>query len=187
MRFFYPYISVILLKKRMKKFSILFVVLFLVIASCSSDDDGGQVSGNIVGTWLATDLSLAGDIEFEFEGETIKTTVLGEGYDLTSQLTFNESPNTLTSEGTVNMELSISLNGITSTENIEDFEFFDDGVWEVSGNKLIITESGETSEAYILKLTSSELVIRVLETEVESEGGETVTSTFEIVASFSRQ
>ena len=38
-----------------------------------------------------------------------------------------------------------------------------------------------------MKLTSSELVIRVLETEVESEGGETVTSTFEIVASFSRQ
>lgn len=176
----------------MKKLSILFIAFILILSSCSSDDDGGgQVTGDIVGTWVGTDLSLSGEIETTIEGQTIMSTITGEGYDLTNKLTFTESPNLISSEGKVNMKLTVTINGLTFTENEEDFEFLGDGTWEINGNDLIIKDpdeeiiEDELREVTIFKLTDNELIIKITETDEDMEEGET--STIEILASFIRE
>ena len=133
-----------------------------------------------------TDLTLTGQIEAEIQGQTINSTITGEGYDITSTLTFNQSPNTITSLGNLNMTLSYSLGGNTITDDVENFEFLDGGIWEINDGNLMITESDETTQAQIIKLTNNELILKVSETEVETEDGETTTSTFEILAEFVR-
>jgi len=172
----------------MKKFNILFILLSIILTSCSNEDDpsNNYTSEDILGTWILTDLTLTGQIEAEIQGQTINSTITGEGYDITSTLTFNQSPNTITSLGNLNMTLSYSLGGNTITDDVENFEFLDGGIWEINDGNLMITESDETTQAQIIKLTNNELILKVSETEVETEDGETTTSTFEILAEFVR-
>ena len=119
------------------------------------------------------------------------STITGEGYDLTNKLTFTESPNLISSEGKVNMKLTVTINGLTFTENEEDFEFLGDGTWEINGNDLIIKDpdeeiiEDELREVTIFKLTDNELIIKITETDEDMEEGET--STIEILASFIRE
>jgi len=177
----------------MKKFSGILMFLFLVITSCSSDDTETKVSGNIVGTWIGTDLSLTGEIETEVEGQVIITILSGEGYDLSNTLIFGESPNLMESQGKVNMKLSYTVNDIIRTEDIEDFELLGDGAWEISGSELIITnpdediDEDEIRTMNIFKLTKNELIINITETVEEIEDGETTSGVIEILASYVRQ
>jgi hypothetical protein len=177
----------------MKKISILFIACFLILSSCSSNDDETKVSENIIGTWIATNLSLSGEIITVIEGQTITSTLVGEGYDLTNRLIFSESPNLVESEGKLNMTLSYTINDITLSEDIEDFEFLTDGIWEIKGSELIITspeediDDDEVREVKIAKLTDNELVIKITEDEEEIENGETITSSIEVLVSFVRQ
>ncbi|WP_136480904.1 lipocalin family protein [Cognatitamlana onchidii] len=172
----------------MKKISLFVSILCLVMSACSSDDDGGNtITGDIVGTWNVTKLDLTGEIQAEVSGTPISSSVTGEGFDLDNSLvTFNESPSSIESEGTISMRLTYSLNGTELTEEIEDFEFLEGGTWELNGNTLIITEAGEETEVEILTLTDTELVIKVYEEETEIEDDEAITSTFVLEASFKR-
>lgn len=165
----------------------------LILSSCSNDDAETLVSDNIVGTWIGTNFSLSGEIETIIEEQTKTSTIIGEGYGLTNKLTFTKSPNLITSDGAVNMKLSYTINDITFTEDIEDFEFLTDGTWEIIDGNLIISNPDEPIDeddkgaVKIAKLTDNELVIKITENEEEIEDGKTITTTIEVLASFVRQ
>lgn len=175
------------------KISTLFIACLLILSSCSSDDAETKVSENILGTWIGTNVSLSGEIETVNKGQTILTTIIGEGYDLTNKLIFTDAPNFVASEGNLNMELSYTVNGVTITENIEDFELLVDGTWEINGSDLIITDPDETIDedairaVNIFKLTDNALIIKITETEEEIEDGVVSTSSIEILASYVKQ
>ncbi|WP_298535744.1 hypothetical protein [uncultured Algibacter sp.] len=177
----------------MKKISSIVLVLIMFITSCSSDDNETQVFENIIGTWIGTEITLQGEVKTEVNGQTILSTITGDGYDLNNELLFAKSPNTVTSEGNLNMKITYTINGVELTEDVENFEFLGDGIWEINGSELIITdptldvEDDDIRLVNILKLTETELIIKMTETVEEIEGGETITGVTEIVASFVKE
>lgn len=171
----------------MKKLSILFIVLSIILTSCSSDDSPKNISGDILGIWIATDLTIDGTISTEFQGQSLNGTFDGKSNNMTNTLTFNESPNTLVSEGSFDMTITYNINGIIDTENIADNTFIETGIWEQNGNKLSITNEDETGVIEIFELTNTKLVLGLIENEIETESGISSESRIETIATYRRQ
>ncbi|MGK0429970.1 MAG: starvation-inducible outer membrane lipoprotein, partial [Psychroserpens sp.] len=59
----------------MKKLNLLFIAFALVLTGCSSDDDGNapditpDTTDDLVGTWIANDLSIISDVTFTLVGQ----------------------------------------------------------------------------------------------------------------------
>lgn len=140
----------------MKKLLILFIGLSLAMTSCSSDDNGGgAINGNIVGTWMLTKLTT----ETNMPG--ISATGQGKNYDAT--LTFNDEPNEVFGTGSVGLEVTTYINGVSfgTAEEVINFDSqFGAGQWELSGNTLTLSGEGSAVTVTVLKLTPSSLIFR---------------------------
>ncbi|AUS07021.1 lipocalin family protein [Pseudotamlana carrageenivorans] len=169
----------------MKHLTLLFFVL-IVLSSCSNDDGDSQFSGDLVGAWVGTELTYQGTAESSLQGFPITTNFEGEAYDMTSTITFNESPNTVVSEGAYSLKFTYNFNGVSKTEFIEDVQFLENGTWEVDGNTLIINNNGQESMADILFLTEDKLVVEINQVEETEVDGLTVIATIKSIATFKR-
>ncbi|MDO6761488.1 hypothetical protein Q4566_14850 [Tamlana sp. 2_MG-2023] len=177
----------------MKKISISLVVCILVLTSCSSNEsEASDISEDLVGTWIGTDLVYEGSYETSLGGESHETIYHGEAYDITNKLTFNESPNTVVSEGSYNVKLEYTVDGISDTEYVEGEEFLENGSWELDGDELIIenedlsdSKERETS-IKILLITNDKLVISSTETVELKENGVEIKSLVKVTSTFKR-
>ncbi|MGK0429387.1 MAG: hypothetical protein ACJARX_001051, partial [Psychroserpens sp.] len=159
----------------------------------SSDDDGNapditpDTTDDLVGTWIANDLSIISDVTFTLVGQPVETRSEAVSYATDYNITFNESSNTYMSTGSYDLENSITFLGETAIEDLEDFEFLENGTWSQDGTDLLISFTEENVTFQIEELTETNLTIRLNETETITEDGILYTTNTEIIATFTRQ
>ncbi|MGK0324290.1 MAG: hypothetical protein ACJAR4_002341 [Psychroserpens sp.] len=91
------------------------------------------------------------------------------------------------STGSYDLENSITFLGETAIEDLEDFEFLENGTWSQDGTDLLISFTEENVTFQIEELTETNLTIRLNETETITEDGILYTTNTEIIATFTRQ
>jgi hypothetical protein len=167
----------------------LFTALISLTISCSSDDDNSTPNnnGNIVGVWKGTAVEYTGTTTTTAQGQTITADYVGEAYDVDYTLTFTENPKKVISDGSYSIELTTTINGQSTTQNVENLEFLSSGDWSISGNTLSITVDNETDDAAIVELTNTSLILKSVKTETTAGSGFTVTSVTDITLSFIKQ
>jgi len=171
----------------MKKLGLLFTVFILILTSCSSDSsDSPVISASIVGEWIATALDYSGTSSTTIQGQSVIADFVGEAYDINYTVTFSENLNTLVSEGNYSLELTYTILGQTTTENVENVQFLEDGTWEQNGDELIVTNNGETTAFDILELTANRLKLGLETVEEVTEQGAVITSTIYAELTFTR-
>ena len=173
----------------MKKFNFLFIVIALLFASCSDDDsvnDPGDISGDLLGTWIGVDVDYTGDSTTEVQGQQFVADFVGEAYDVDYTLTFTENPNEVVANGSYSIELTTTTMGISQVDNVENLEFLNDGSWLRTGNQLSVTTDGETTVATILELTATSLILGSSQTEEINEQGISVTSNIDVIMTYSK-
>lgn len=161
-------------------------LLFITsLVACSSDDDGNNdTSASLVGTWSITAFDYEGATSFDFLGEPISTSFTGVGQNFDYDITFTENPNEYTAEGSYDIVLDFTVEGMTETEttSIENVE--SEGTWERNGNMLLldgsiididvdipVAETMDMGEVTILELTETTLRLgQVVSEEVTEEG-----------------
>ncbi len=187
----------------MSKLGKLCMVLFVVTAfvSCNTDDDGGSdTSADLVGTWAVTSLEYDGTTSFELFGETINTTFDGVGQNLDLDFTFTENPNEYTAEGSYDIVLDFTVDGMSQTETTSVDNLQQEGTWERNGNILSIDGEiidldvdipvGDTmgmSDLTILELTDTTLRLGQEVSEEVTEEGITVSVSINSEIVFTRQ
>lgn len=174
----------------MKIFKLLLFTAFISLTvSCSKDDDkpSQQNNGDIVGVWKGTTVDYSGTTTTSGQGQTITAEYVGEAYDVDYTLTFTDNPKEVTSEGSYSIELTTTINGQSTTQNLEGLEFLSSGDWSINGNKLVINVNNDTDEASIVELSDNNLVLKGVENQTLSQGGFTVTSVTEVILSFTKQ
>src|SRR5690606_38164382 len=169
---------------------ILFTAFISLTISCSKDDDSPAAptnNGEIVGVWKGTAVDYTGNTSTSGQGQTITADYVGEAYDINYTLTFTDNPQKIISDGSYSIVLSTTIYGQTTTQNVEGLEFLSSGDWNMNGNTLSITVNNETNDAELLELTDDTLVLKAVESQTMSQGGFTVTSTTEVILSFTKQ
>ncbi len=167
----------------------LFTTFLALTISCSKDDDNPTTAnnGNIVGVWKGTTVDYTGSTTTSGQGQTISADYVGEAYDVDYTLTFTENPKKVISDGSYSIELTTTINGQSTTQNVEGLEFLSSGDWNINGDTLSITVDNETDDATIMELTDTTLVLKAVETQTMNQGGFTVTSTTQVILSFTKQ
>lgn len=129
-----------------KKYSLIIfiIVLLLSVFVTNCTDDGKE--GTLIGTWVLTSMKVA----------TLGITITVDPAEIGLSMT-------LTVRDDNSYTMVMTENGETTTSN---------GEWATSGNKLFITEEGETEE-FEYSLSGDKLEI----TYEEVEEGQTVTTT----------
>ncbi|MBG43755.1 MAG: hypothetical protein CL530_07280 [Aequorivita sp.] len=168
---------------------ILFTAFISLTISCSKDDDNPapENNGNIIGVWKGTTVNYTGSTTTTAQGQSITADYVGEAYDVDYTLTFTENPKKVVSDGSYSIELTTTVNGQSTTQNVENLELLSSGDWSINGNTLSITVDNETDDATIVELTNNNLVLNVVETETNTGSGFTVTSTTDVTLSFTKQ
>lgn len=168
---------------------ILFTAFISLTISCSKDDDNPapENNGEIVGVWKGTTVNYTGSTTTTAQGQSITADYVGEAYDVDYILTFTENPKKVVSDGSYSIELTTTVNGQSTTQNVENLELLSSGDWSINGNTLSITVDNETDDATIVELTNNNLVLNVVETETNTGSGFTVTSTTDVTLSFTKQ
>jgi hypothetical protein len=174
---------------QMKIFKLfLFTAFISLTISCSSDDDSSSPanSSDIVGVWQGTAVDYRGTSTTTMQGQTITADYVGEAYDIDYTLTFTENPNKVISDGSYSIELTTTVNGQSTTQNVPNLEFLSTGDWSINGSTLSITVDDETDDATIVELTNNSLILNAVQTETTTEQGFTVVSTTDVTLSFTK-
>ena len=134
--------------------------LFLFLTACSDDDDTDNQENALLGTWELAKLNYEGSTTTPGPLGVVTTNFSGEGFDM--DLTIEFSVGTYTTQGDYGVRLEIETLGVTTTTELANLGFFDDGTWTRGGDKLFFTPSGGTEqEATILELNDSTLSMAV--------------------------
>lgn len=156
------------------KLTNLLLICLAVLFSCSDDDDPVPTSQGMVGTWSITAVDYRGTTTTTSQGGSVKADYTGTGKDIDVTVTFNENPNTVTSEGSYVIVLKTTMQGQTTTEEYPFDEAFSDGTWTLSGNALTITDVDGPQTATILEQTKTTLKMRLDLKETETVQGITI-------------
>jgi len=177
----------------MKKLNLFFIVLLVLAFTSCSDDDNDDIidieapTASIIGTWIAESVDYSGATETEIQGQTVTADFVGEAFDIDFGVTFSEDPNELVSDGSYSIELTTTVAGQTTVNTIENITFLEDGTWEMDGNELSITNNGMTAIVTIAELSEDRLVLALQTVEDLSQPGTVITTTIDIITTYSRQ
>ena len=172
-----------------KKTTILFAfIAALSFNSCSDDSDSDfDTSGDLIGVWQGVDVDYSGNTVTSFAGQSETSDFVGEAYDVDYTITFTEDPNNVVSDGSYSVELTSTTLGQTNTQNFENLEFLENGSWSKSGNQLSIISNGVEQIMTILELTDTKLTLSITTVEDLSQSGVTITSTLDVITTYTRQ
>ena len=175
------------MKKSYLSGSVIIITLLILIAGCKKENDNDPtINASVVGEWTCTAIDYTGTTVTEMSGQSLTTDFVGEGYDVDFTLTFTESPNNVTSDGSYSIKLTTTFYGQSTEQDIEGQSFSYTGTWSMSGSELSITQGGETSVATIQELTDSKLSIYIKDVQTLTNMGATATTTTEMNVSFTR-
>lgn len=177
----------------MKIFKLFFLsVLVSTMVACSSDDDNNDdqdqdTTAELLGNWVGTEINYTGSQVIESQGIEIEADFVGLGYDIDYSFTFTENPDELTAAGSYSIELTTTVLGQSTTQNVEDLGFDNTGAWSRDGNEISLLYNGESNTATIIELTETTLVLNITEETIEEESGTTLTMTIDSVFTFTRE
>lgn len=169
----------------MKITKLLFLIA-VIFFSCSEDEDPLPTNEGLVGTWSVTGINYKGTTTTTGSGINLKADFTGTGKEMDYTTTFNDDPNTITSEGSYVIELKTTVMGQTTTEEYPLDEVFTDGTWSLNGRTLTVTSGGETQEGIITKQTSTTLEVKIQLVEMQNDSGITVSTKLQAIYTFEK-
>jgi hypothetical protein len=173
---------------------LLILSLTITLFSCGSDDDGvaAPVSPNadLLGTWSGTSItgSITGTITDTSDNSSTPYSGTISGTNLSYTVTFTETPNLVTSQGTFGSEIVLMQGGQTITIGEAGNAFLDtsNATWTRNGSTLIITDGGEVTSSS-LAINGNTMTLSTSEMSSEVDGTQTTTATANAVFTFTKQ
>jgi hypothetical protein len=174
---------------------LLILSLTVTLFSCDSDDDGGVIvapspNADLLGTWTGTSITggITGNTVDSSDNSNVPYSGTIVGSNLNFTITFTETPNNLTSQGTFDVTASIVTGGQTQTitNSGETFLVVSPAAWTRSATTLTITDNGVT-ESFSLSINGASMTLSKSETDTDMDGTETNTSTTITTATFAKQ
>ncbi|MCG8326488.1 MAG: lipocalin family protein [Chitinophagales bacterium] len=165
--------------KKMLLWSVL-ALLTLSIVSCSDDNDNEPDSNELVGTWRMTTFDYDGTSTTIVAGQSTTANFVGTAFDIDAKITFLESPNEYKTEGTYGINLMYSVSGQNYETQATVDGFLDSGDWERDGDTIKVTNAdGEVSEATIVTLNGTTLVLDAATSETTIDPSSGITTIVE--------
>jgi len=179
----------------MKKLLFTLAIALATLTSCESDlvsappSDSEEIlalTGNLVGSWKMVSLNYTGTTVTTVQGTTTSADFVGQGSDYSYVMEFYGSPNSYSSTGTYDIELTTTTSGQTFVSNVDDLNGASNGTWVQSGNTLTFTNASnnnEVSDSTIEILTGTALKLTstiVKNTSQQGVSAETTTSTITV-------
>lgn len=148
-----------------KKVAVLFI-FSLFLSACSLDSDSDRIVVNttadkLVGTWEMNETTQEGTFETLVQGLPVKVNFTSYGENITAQVVFTDTPNSIVSSGGFDSVVTISNLSITETVPVLLNDFLVDGTWTVNGGVITISQNNQQVEAYVIELTDTLLKIEV--------------------------
>ena len=148
-----------------KKVAVLFV-FSLILSACSLDSDSDRIVINttadkLVGTWVMNETTQEGTFETMVQGLPVKVNFTSYGENMTAQVVFTETPNSIVSSGGFDSVVTVPNFSITETIPVLLNDFLVDGTWTVDGGVITISQNNQQVEAYVIELTDTLLKIEV--------------------------
>jgi len=134
--------------------------LAVVLFSCSQEDDPKPVEG-LIGAWSVTALDYEGTSVTTVMATSIISSFTGVAKNMDMTVTFNQNPNTVTSQGSYTIALTTVTLGQSITEDFTFNDFIADGTWTVNDKTLTVTNAGVAQEATIISQTNTTLVLGI--------------------------
>ncbi len=159
--------------------------LILSLNACSGDDDINPNDSGIVGTWTMTELTYSGSSVNNVGSPPITTTFTGVGKDMDTTITFDEDKS-YSSIGNYTIALTYSALGQTYEQDTRVSGFLSNGIWDLVGDQLTITDSnGETSTTTII--LDDDLVVNISLENVLTQSGASTVETIDASYRFVKQ
>lgn len=170
----------------MKLTKLILISFSVILFSCSDDEAPMPTSEGMLGIWNVTAISYEGSTTTTVMGVSVKANFTGTGKDMDLTTTFNESPNTVTSEGSYTIVLTTTMMGQTTTEEVPFDNMLMDGTWTLEGRTLTVTNGSTIQEATVTRQTSTILEVKITFEETEGDENYTVSTKFDAVYTFEK-
>ncbi|MEB2778209.1 lipocalin family protein [Algoriphagus sp. D3-2-R+10] len=173
----------------MKLFKTLILLATVSIAlSCSSSENESPLDSKLlVGDWKFDSYDYAVTTKTSFNGDIYESKSEGTAIESDAKVSFSELPNTYSGEGYYLVSLKTEVNGTSYEQVIEVDNFLQEGTWEVSGDKLFVSNSDQqTDELTIVELNSTSLVLHFTKGLNENSNGSNIETMIEGTAYYSR-
>lgn len=129
-----------MLKKTLKQVTLFFLVAVATL-SCENSDDQMDTSGDLLGDWKLISYTTNGSTAATVQDVTTTSNFTGNASNINYIIAFSENPNKATVEnGSFDIELMSSVNGMTSTETTTINDINSDAGWSRNGNTITFTE-----------------------------------------------
>ncbi|MDR7128993.1 hypothetical protein J2X69_001328 [Algoriphagus sp. 4150] len=172
---------------KLSKNLILLAAISLGFSCGSSENESPVDSALIVGGWDMESYEYSISTKMTYGEEVFETFNRGVATESDAQVIFSESPNTYSGKGSYVILLTAEVDGESFEEEIKLDNLFQDGTWEISGDKLIVDNSSQPSqEITIAKLNANSLVLKFLEESTVDYPGSTIVSKREGTATYTR-
>jgi hypothetical protein len=148
-----------------KKVAVLFI-FSLFLSACSDDSDSERIVVNttadkLEGTWAMNETTQEGTFETNVQGLPLKVNFTSYGENITAQVVFTGTPNSLASSGGFDNVVTVSGLAINETIPVLLNDFLVNGTWTVNGGIITISQNNQQVEAYVIELTDTLLKIEV--------------------------
>jgi hypothetical protein len=155
------------------KLSKLFLIsLAVIFLSCGDDDDDPQpTSEGLAGTWAVTAIAYEGTTTTSGGGMEMEADFTGTGKNMDLDITFNENPDTFTSQGDYTIVMKTTMGGQSITQDYPFEGFLTDGTWELDGKIITVTGPSGPQEATIIEQTATTLKMAWDYTDTQSQQG----------------
>ena len=162
----------------MKVSSNFFYLCFVVfLASCGGEST--EMMSDFAGTWSVIEVNAEdGYTETIMNGDTITGTFKFYGKDISSEISFEDNPNTFSSIGSYTQVLTTTIQSTDVEEEKVLNDFPASGIWEATSTLLSLTTTGQPIQtATIVEMNGSTLKLAYHLDKTTAVPGGTVTQT----------
>ncbi|WP_435261231.1 hypothetical protein [Tenacibaculum sp. nBUS_03] len=120
----------------MKKVCFLFAMMFVALnfVGCSENDEVSSSAENLLGTWKMVSSVYEGSSSITVQGQNIDSEYRGEFKNIEASMTITKNPNELLAEGSYDIDVNYSSNGISSSQTMSYNDVSNKAEWSLKDN-----------------------------------------------------